>query len=225
MVLGEKVNDPLDHDLRYILLNIILQYKRTGIRLVELSRMTGKKNHSLRHHLDILEKKKLVYTKSSTHQLYYFPDSHIPKHTRIGHPLENELRSKLLQAIVDGNSNGIHIGALYRKLKISKNRALRSLKILRHFELVNLEHGDNNTLCFATGKTKHLVKYIKDKIDIFKIIRNENGVLIKDLKGKLDENGLDYFKLCVYTRRHGRDTVYYLTPFAENILEKYGLVS
>ena len=82
MVLGERIQDPLNHELRYILLNIILQYKRTGIRLVELSRITGKKNHSLRHHLDILENKKLVYTKRFTHQLYYYPDSHIPKHTR-----------------------------------------------------------------------------------------------------------------------------------------------
>ena len=43
MVLGEKIKDPLNHEIRHILLNIILKYKKTGIRLVELSRITGKK--------------------------------------------------------------------------------------------------------------------------------------------------------------------------------------
>jgi len=222
MVLGEKIKDPLNHDFRYLLLNIILKYKRTGIRLVELSRITGKKNHSLRHHLDILEQKKLVYTKSQTHQLYYFPDSHIPKHTRIGHPLENELRSKMLETILDGNSRGIHVSALYKKLKVPKNRTLKALKILKHFELIHTKQENDYTYCYPTIKTLDLVKYVEDKIDLFNEIRSEEGVLIKDLKGKidLDHVGLDYFKLCVYQKRFGRDTFYFLTPFVEHILEK-----
>jgi predicted transcriptional regulator len=222
MVLGEKVKDPLNHDFRYVLLNIILKYKKTGIRLVELSRITGKKNHSLRHHLDILEKKKLVYTKSSTHQLVYYPDSHIPKHTRIGHPLENELRSRVLEAVLDGSEKGIHLGALYKKLKVSKNKALKSLKILKHFELIHLEQGDNSTFCYPTLKTHDLVKYIKKRMELFERIKTEDGVMVKDLKGKIDEMSLNYFKLCVYTKREGRDTLYHLTPFVESLLIRYG---
>jgi predicted transcriptional regulator len=220
MVMGEKIKDPLNHDFRYILLNIILKYKRTGIRLVELSKITGKKNHSLRHHLDILEQKKLIYTKRETHQLYYFPDSHIPKHTRIGHPLENELRSKMLETILNVKQHGIHVSALYKKLKVPKNRTLKALRILKHFELINMEQGDNKTYCYPTPKTHDLVKYVNAKIDLFKEIHKEDGVLIRDLKGKIDQVGLANFKLCVYTKRYGRDTFYYLTPFVERILEK-----
>jgi len=222
MVLGEKVKDPLNHDLRYILLNIILKYKRTGIRLVELSRITGKRNHSLRHHLDILEQKRYVYTKKSTHQLYYFPDPNIPKHTHIGHPLENEFRSKLLSTILDHNGNGVNLGALYRKLKVSKNRAIRGLKILNHFELINLKHGGTDTFCYPTPKTQGLIKYVKNKKGLFLSIKDEEGILLKDLIDEMDHIGLDNFKLCVYTRKHGQDTFYYLTPFVENLLDKYG---
>jgi predicted transcriptional regulator len=219
MVLGEKIKDPLNHNLRYLLLNIILKYKRTGIRLVELSRITGKKNHSLRHHLDILEQKKLVYTKRQTHQLYYYPDSHIPKHTRIGHPLENELRSNLLETILSGNK-GIHVSVLYRKFKVSKSHALKALKILKHFELIDIEHGDKLTYCYPTLKTQDLVKFIKDKTELFEAISAGDGVLIKDLKYDVAVYGEDFFKLCVYTKRHGRDTFYYLTPFAQHMIMK-----
>jgi predicted transcriptional regulator len=219
MVLGEKIKDPLNHNLRYLLLNIILKYKRTGIRLVELSRITGKKNHSLRHHLDILEQKKLVYTKRDTHQLFYYPDSHIPKHTRIGHPLENKLRSKLLETILTGNK-GIHVSALYKKLKISKNHALKALRILKHFELIHMEHGENKTYCYPTGKTQDLVKYIQDRLEIFELIKGDDGIHPRDLQGMIDEVSIDFFKLCVFSKRIGRDTFYYLTPFAESVIAK-----
>ena len=225
MVLGEKIKDPLNHEIREILLNIILRHKRTGIRLVELSKITGKKNHSLRHHLDILEKKKLVYTKSTPHQLYYYPDSHIPKHTRIGHPLENELRSKMLETIVDGHENGIHVGVLYRKLKISKNRTLKSLHILKHFKLIDMQHGENKIFCYPTPKTQDLVKYIKDRKSLLEAIMKEDGILLQDLEEKMDISGLDHFKLCVYSKRNGPNTLFYVTPFVERLLERYGSVS
>lgn len=220
MVLGERIKDPLNHKVRYILLNIILKYKRTGIRLRELSRITGKKNHSLRHHLDILENKRLVYTKRYTNQLYYYPDSHIPKHTRIGHPLENKIRSKMLEAILDGENKGIQIGALHKKLKISKNRSLRAIKILKYFELVNIEKSGDSIYCYPTPKTLDLVKYIKEKINLFETMKNEEGILIKDFKNNLDLTSLNFFKLCVYTKRHRRDAHYHLTPFVEFLLDK-----
>lgn len=220
MVLGEKIKDPLNHDLRYNLLNIILQYKRTGIRLVELSRITGKKNHSLRHHLDILEQKKLVYTKRATHQLFYYPDSHIPKHIRIGHPLENDFRSKMLEVIIEGEKKGIHISALYRKLKGSKNRTMKALQILKHFELIHMEQGENITHCYPTMKTQALLNYIQDRMEFFESIETKDGVLIKDLNGIIDHIGSDFFKLCVYAKRHGRDTFYYLTPFVQSMIKK-----
>ena len=222
MVLGERIKDPLRHDLRYILLNIILQYKRNGIRLVELSRITGKKNHSLRHHLDILEKKKLVYTKSDAHQLHYFPDPQIPKHTRIGHPLENAIRSKVLETILDGSEKGINVGVIHRKLKISRSMALRILKILKYFNLVRMEQNRNNTFCYPTIKTQDLVRYVKEKIALLETIQKEDGILLKDLESQIDNVRLECFKLCVYMKRNGSDSCYYLTPFVENLLNKYG---
>ncbi len=225
MVLGEKIKDPLNHEIRHILLNIILKYKKTGIRLVELSRITGKKNHSLRHHLDILEKKKLVYTKSTTHQLYYYPDSHIPKHARIGHPLETEIRSKMLEAIIDGKENGVHLNTLYRKLKISKNRTLKSLNILKHFELIDMEQGDNSIFCYPTLKTQDLVKYIKEKSILLETIKDKDGILLGELEDRMDIISLNYFKLCVYPRKQGSDTLFYITPFVKRLLEKFGSVS
>jgi predicted transcriptional regulator len=221
MVLGERVKDPLKHEMRYHLLNIILKYKRTGIRLVELSKITGKKNHSLRHHLDILEKKKLVYSKSDTHQLYYFPDPHIPKHTRIGHPLENELRSKMLETILAAENKGVNLSVLHRKLKASKNNTLKSLRILDYFDLIHIEQGGNRTSCYSTLKSRDLLKYIKEKMELLEAIKEENGMLMKDLRDKIDIIGLSYFKLCIYIRRHGRETLYYLTPFVESVLKKY----
>ncbi len=221
MVLGEKVKDPLKHEIRYLLLNIILSHKKTGIRIVDLSKMTGRKNHSLRHHLDILEKKRLVYSKRYTHQLYYYPDSGIPKHTSIGHPLENEIRSKMLETILNNNGKGIHIGALYKKLGVSRNYTLRCLKVLKYFELIDLDQGSYNTYCHSTKRSENLIDYVNNKISLFRSIKEEEGILTKDIIDKLDASGIDYFKLCVYSRKRGHDTVYYLTPFVEHILEKH----
>jgi len=220
LVLGEKIKDPLNHEVRYILLNIILRYKRTGIRLGELSRITGKKNHSLRHHLDILEEKNLVYTKRSTRQLFYYPDSNIPKHTRIGHPLENEFRSELLKAILDSKKGGINVDMLYRKMRVSKNRAMRGLKILKYFDLINLSEDENKTFCYPTPRTLDLVRYVERKTELLKDIKSDDGLLIKDFKNNIDLKSLNFFKLCVYTKRHKRDTFYYLTPFVRNIIEE-----
>jgi hypothetical protein len=103
---------------------------------------------------------------------------------------------------------------------VPKNRTLKALRVLKHFELINMEQGDNKIYCYPTPKTHDLVKYVNAKIDLFKEIHNEDGVLIRDLKGKIDQVGLANFKLCVYTKRYGRDTFYYLTPFVERILEK-----
>jgi len=220
MVLGEKIKDPLTHEVRHQLLNIILRHKMSGIRLVELSKITGKKNHSLRHHLDILEEKKLVYTKRNTHQLLYYPDSHIPKHTRIGHPLENEVRSKILELILDCNGKGLHVGALFRKLKISKDKVLKNVKVLQYFDLIDIEEDEKKVFCIPTKKTRKLVKYVNKRSNLFETLKGKDGIIADELEDKIDMNALDLFKLCVFTKKQGTDTLCYLTPFVENILEK-----